>query len=530
MPQGEKQMLNEFPDRVTFTSDWLQCNNYWLFAVARRGDDAGRLFFRSNTDVSGVPGAWARFGKTGRPIDDFKRDPDRPIVRIDMDNDVLLAITEGGLVYRVLDTFESDPEKFFWRKSWGWPFDEGPQMRIKRGYRELCFSSSKEWSTMWTADLDGNRHSRFIDHMYCLSSEDTLIHHNDPWTPGDWAYAFPSPEGGRLLPSRGSIAGLTAGINASGGVLGFIAPNGVWTIEYDFDIAGGNPLAEYVPHPLTPYEGIAPIVRFEKGARPIRFPSAPWRYQGPLPGPCTAHIQVSPEWDRFGKVVPGPDSRIIRILGLGPSGGAVADVAAVAGAAGTVGGAATVPGYWEKRLTDAAWRFVPWDGYARTDIERDLINGREPEYGPCLTRDWVSRERRGSSCALSGFGLRSNFFEPARFTLTTGSGSIAVDLYAHIQMRTSRAGRALARLRGRRAPQWLGAFVVFPADDSPLVRELKRLMRARDGDRYAHLLLRARRRRIELIKPILPLNADIANALNRLLGKRIAVLREAPSR
>jgi len=195
-----------------------------------------------------------------------------------------------------------------------------------------------------------------------------------------------------------------------------------------------------------------------------------------------------------------------------------------------VGGAATVPGYWEKRLTDAAWRFVSWDGYARTDIERDLINGREPEYGPCLTRDWVSRERRGSSCALSGFGLRSNFFEPARFTLTTGSGSIAVDLYAHIQMRTSRAGRALARLRGRRAPQWLGAFVVFPADDSPLVRELKRLMRARDGDRYAHLLLRARRRRIELIKPILPLNADIANALNRLLGKRIAVLREAPSR
>jgi hypothetical protein len=364
---------------------------------------------------------------------------------------------------------------------------------------------------MWTSDLDGNRHSRFIDHMYCLSARDTLIHHNDPWTPGDWAYAFPSPEHGRLLPAKGDIAGLTSGINASGSVLAFIAPNGVWTIEYDFDIAGGNPLAEYVPHSLPPYEGIAPIVRLEKGSRPVRVPGSAWRSHGPLPGPCTAHIQVSPEWDRFGKVVPGPDSRIIRILGL--SGESVH-----AGSGGETG-------YWEKKLTDGTWHFVPCDAFARVDIERNLINAREVEYGPSLVSDWESPVRGGSKFELSGFGLHANFFEPANLTLASLEARIQVDLYTHIQMRTSRAGRALARLRGRRNPDWLGAFIVFPEGNPPLAQELKRRLRAKEGDRFAHILVRVRDRRVELIKPLIPLNADIANAINRLFGKRLSVLR-----
>jgi hypothetical protein len=157
---------------------------------------------------------------------------------------------------------------------------------------------------VYTSDTDGNRHHRFIDHIYCLSHRDSLIHHNDPWTPGDWEYAFPSPLHGRLLPARTGIPGVPSGINASGGVVAFIAPTGVWTIEYDFDIAGGNPLAEYIPCAQPPYEGVAPIVRFEKGARPIRLPSRSWKHEGPLPGPCTGNIQVSPQYDEYGKVRP----------------------------------------------------------------------------------------------------------------------------------------------------------------------------------------------------------------------------------
>lgn len=512
-------MPNVFPDTAPFTSEFLQCNNYWIFALAREGADRGRLFYRPNTEISGVSGAWKLYGKTGRPVDRFRNVPDKPLERLDMDNDVLLAVAEGGLVYRLLDTFESDPDKFSWRKSWGWPFDEGPQFRIRRGYEELCFSSSKEWSTMWTSDLDGNRHHRFIDHMYCLSSRDTLIHHNDPWTPGDWAYAFTSPESGRLLPSRGDIPGYTSGINASGGVLGFIAPNGVWTIEYDFDIAGGNPLAEYVPHSLPPYEGIAPIVRFEKGAKPIRLPSAPWQSHGELPGPCTAHIQLSPQWDSDGKIVPGPQSRVMRILGLDrfPD---------------SAGSDAPVPGFWEKLLDETAWHFVPWSGVPATAIARNLINGTPTHYGPVLVSDWeTSPLADGSRVTLTGFGPHSNFFEPARFTLEKDGNTVAAQFITHVQMRTSRAGRALARLRGRRKPAWLGVFIVFPEDevipasDAALGAELRMLCRAKPEGRYSHLLLRVGKRRLELIKPVVTLNADIANWINAILGKRVARFR-----
>ncbi len=497
-----------FPDTIPFGSDWRQCNNHWMFAVGRGGSNAGRLFFRPNTSVSGVAGAWAVFGATGRPTDAFPRDPERPIVRLDVDNDVLLAIVEGGLVYRLLDAFEVDPKKFEWRKSWGWPFDEGPQFRVRNGFHQLCVSSAKEWSTMWTTDLDGNRHHRFIDHLYCLSTRDTLIHHNDPWTPGDWAYAFPSPERGRLLPARGAIEGLPWGINASGGVLGFIAPNGAWTIEYDFDIAGGNPLAEYVPKPLPSYEGVAPIVRFERGARPVRFPCAPWRHHGSLPGPCTAHVQVSPEWDAYGKVIPGSESRVIRVLGMNSE---------------TADG---IVGYWEKKLAEKGWRFVPWEGYPVSVVRENLINARPCEYGPELTADWVSGENKGVVAELLGFGDRSNFFEPARLVIRSGAEEASLDFYAHVQMRTSRAGRAVARFRGRRQNRWLGSFVVIPEGETPSRALLKRFFREFPEDGFERLVVRASPRRVEIIKPIIPLNADIANAVNRLFGKRLAVLRK----
>ncbi len=502
----------DFPDTAPFTSEFLQCNNYWIFALGREGDASGRLHFRPNTEISGVPGEWKSVGETGLPPDASRGGKVSPIARIDMDNDVLLAVTRGGLVYRLLNLFSQDPEKFEWRKSWGWPFDHGPQMVVSRGYREICFSSSKEWSTMWTADRDGNRHHRFIDHMYCLSDRDTLIHHNDPWTPGDWDYAFPCPEGGRLLPARGSVPGYTSGINASGGVLGFIAPTGVWTIEYDFDIAGGNPLAEYLPHELPAYEGIAPIVRIEKGSKPIRLPSAPWRSHGTLPGPCTAHIQVSPEWDSFGKVVPGPESRVIRILGLrrDPS----------AGRGET--------GYWEKGLAETEWRFVTWNGVAAETVAANLINGRAPEYGPELRSAWrgpLSNGKLRGTASLLDFGPHSNFFEGAQFVAESGGTRGEAEVYTHVQMRTSRAGRALARVRGRRRPSWLGAFLVFPTGDSAGADLLRAACFSKKGERFAGLLIRLGKRKIELIKPLVPLNADIVNWINGLFGRRVAVLR-----
>ncbi|HHU36747.1 MAG TPA: hypothetical protein GXZ47_05915 [Treponema sp.] len=501
-------MTSFFPNSTIITNDFLQCNNYWMFSIGQEGPDKGRLFFKPNTSVSGIPGKWMLYGKTGRPVDTFRRDLDMPLARIDIDNDMLVVITEGGFVYRVMETFEQNPDNFFWKKSWGWPFDNGPQLRIEPCVHSLSFSSAKEWSTAWTTDRDGNRHHRFIDHIYCLSDSDALIHFNDPWTPNDWAYAFPSPEKGRLLPARGKVTGYTSGINASGGVVGFMSPNGMWTIEYDFDIAGGNPFAKYIPHSLPHYEGIPPIVRFKKGAKPIRLPSEPWRCHGVLPGPCTAHLQVSPEWDKDGKVVPGPDARIFRILGL--------DRYPNAGFPPPAGG------FWEKKLLDKEWKFIAWDGVSVDVLLENIINDTPVEYGPSLLSSWRGKGRGKANnlvVKLDEFGLNSNFFDPARISAQEGETRSEGAFYINVQMRTTIA------VPGSSKATWRGVYIVYPDSKGSQSEPLRKLCHAKKGDRYARLFLRAEKDRIELIKPLIPLNADIVNWINNLFGKRIAVLK-----
>ena len=59
--------------------------------------------------------------------------------------------------------------------------------------------------------------------------------------------------------------------------------------------------------------------------------------------PCTAHVQVSPEWDAYGKVIPGSESRVIRVLGMNSE---------------TADG---IVGYWEKKLAEKGWRFVSYN-------------------------------------------------------------------------------------------------------------------------------------------------------------------------
>lgn len=515
-------------DSLPFGTDLLQFNNYWLFSLQEPGENsvmadpgkaAGRLWIRPNMAVCGREGSWQVLGKTGRPRDQIRKAVDEALIAIHVDNDVVMVRSISGKVYRVLETFSADPDTFVWRASYGWPFDHGPQLSVTKDYYNYCLSSSKEWSTVYTSDTDGNRHHRFIDHIYCLSRHDNLIHHNDPWTPGDWLYAFTTPEGGRIIPGRKSVPGIPGAINVSGAVVALIAPKGVWTIEYDFDIAGGNPLAVYEAGPLELYEGVAPIVRFEKGARPIRLPSLGWRYHGPLPGICTANIQVSPCYDPWGKIVPGPDSRMLRILG-----------------ARVVEGLEQA-GYWEKELDDATWRFVPHNLLSLAEIKSHNIHGEPQSYGPPLVRDWINRKKPKKGGAPGNLYLRSlddflvngAFFEPARLVLELASGQIGLVFHTHVQMRTSRFERGLSRVRGPRPARWFGGYALLPEDlDLASRAELEKAFKCKPGARSLKVLLRLDHGRLEVIRPVFKLNADLVNALNRLLGKTLAVLEPKP--
>ena len=59
-----------------------------------------------------------------------------------------------------------------------------------------------------------------------------------------------------------------------------------------------------------------------------------------------------------------------------------------------------------KCLIDDEWRFVPWSGVRAEEILENVINGKDPEYGPELRSDWIDgKTYRGTGVRVS----RNNF-------------------------------------------------------------------------------------------------------------------------
>jgi len=500
--------MTTFPDRIDFATDTLQFNNRYLFALET---SQGQLWFRPNTAVSGRPGDWALLGPSGRPTDRFPSHRDKP-VKIHCDHDFLLVLTDTQTVYRVIGALNEDPATFTWKRHYGWPFDEGPALSVETGLHDLCVSSALANTTVFTTDQDGNRHARFICHIYALSKKDHFIHHNDPWTPGDWEYAFPLPEAGRFVPGSKGLPGVPRGINASAGVVGVIGPGGVYTVEYDFDLGGGNPMVDYTPVPQPHYPEVAPLYRIEKGVKPVRFPTPTWEKHPAIPGPHTAHLQVSTQYDAGGHIVEGSRSRILRVLGWTEAEGR------------------KIPGYWEKQLEAPQWAFVPGTDFEVSSLESVRIDTDAQQWSASSRQDF-SEERPSSPGGfrvdLRDFGRHDNFFDPATLVVRQNGLEVPLRMYTHIQMRTSRQNPVSAVLSklGRktgasRSPsRYLGAYLLLEGEASvlgPFVAYTRP-----QNPKYLHVLLRLRGPRVEVLRPALDVNADVFNLWNRLFGRRL---------
>ncbi|MFC1706391.1 hypothetical protein ACFL59_06140 [Planctomycetota bacterium] len=499
------------PERVELGTYGLQFNKEYLFAVGAEGAQKGRLLFRPNTAVSGVEGGWQLVGGNGAPLGD----EDIRLKAISVDGDFLMAVSEDDKVYRVTNAMADDPGEFEWKERYGWPFDMGTPLKVRKDLYSLTASSAQKHTTVYYEDPDGNKHDRFIGHVYALSRDDNYIHHNDPWTPSDWGYQFPMPLEGRFVPSSDGVPGMPVGMHASGSVVAVIGPGGVHTVEYDFDIGGGNPLTAYSPVEEEPVEGVGP--NYFNFSTPQRMPPDGWAKQPDLPGRHTGNVQVSLQLSENGEIVPGGDSRMLRVLGLDDVDGR--DVA----------------GYWEKALTDEQWRFVPCSAFSVEDVRDHLIGDDPQTLIPSARRDYAETktEKRHDGhwdsvsfkAELKGFGLHDNYWEPATVTCRLeGTGEeFELPLYTHIQMRT----RAVEDPGEGGESKYMGAYLMIPEElrtaDTPEAEKLRRYLKADEGDAYVRVFLEATGDRVEIFKPIVKLNVDFMAKLNDLLTRPLFV-------
>lgn len=387
---------------ILIGSKTRQANFQYTFEI--KAD--GKIYYKENTPQSELKPLYVR---------GFLKSQDKQFIALYAAINTLFAVDKNGEIWRV-ENIHQKPETFFWLRAFGWPFSKGPGINIDLNSVTAFTPSSASKSTVgYYVDPSGDKVERFITHLYTTLKNDGFIHHTDPWTPADWLYRFPMPieNGSLLLPSLKGISGYAVGLSASASVVGLINAQGVYTINYDFDINGANPLVIYKPFDTEHHRRISKL--FFNKYEPIALPAPGWNKQPEIPGLHTANILMDVLYNADGSVVQGGE-RILSVIGL----------------------EGEIPGRWVKKLTDANWEFYPDPSLSVAQIKANGINDEVVDTRPVPVDTYVDEIDQLGQVELKNFGAYVNLFKgnEAKLDFTISRKKFELDLYTHIQMRT----------------------------------------------------------------------------------------------
>lgn len=299
------------PAQIHFKTPTESFNRRYQFLT--RG---GRLYFKSNTERTGIVQAWKELSLPRCFAGD--------VHEISLDDDELIATDSARRVY-TMDGALGDPLLFTWTERWGAPLWQGP------GWQIPAESTLWAWSVLSIPedgtykDGGGNDHpvgEAKVSHIWRLSDGGRRLNFNDPWLPRDSSYALCGPHRNRFR---------AVNLATSGSTIFLIGRRGdLFTRLFDFDQGGYDPFFEDYS-----YED-------QRGKQnpAVQLPSPPWIRQPKVPGRITDRITIE-------KVGPATVHRTLRIEGWNAQG---------------------QTGYWEKDVSEPAWHFV---------VTGDPIGGHE---------------------------------------------------------------------------------------------------------------------------------------------------------
>ena len=233
---------------------------------------------------------------------------------ISVDDDELIALDTARRVF-TMDGALKDASAFNWTSRWGTPFWAGPGYQLPGGVTAWSWSVISPVEDQTWTDPAGN-HTAIgagkVSHIWGLRSGGQRLTFWDPWLALDESYEMCGPLRGRFR---------AINLSASGSFVFVIGRHGdLFTRLYDFDISGHDPL--FFSYSYEDQRG--------KGdGAPIQLPPAGWIRQPKIPGRITSAISIH-------KVGTAAVHRTLRVEGLDGAGHT---------------------GYWEKDVTERAWRF-----------------------------------------------------------------------------------------------------------------------------------------------------------------------------
>ncbi len=342
----------------------------------------GNIYLKANRELTGIDEPWRQLLMPGCL--------QGQATSLSVDGTVILALNASRWIY-TLDTASYGPMSAGWTRRWGAFFwtDLGQQLP----------PDVKTWATSSLAgddktyiDSAGRPQAVFgILTLYALRSDGLRITYLDPWLPSDESREVCGPE-------RGTVA--MAGMSGSGSTVMVVSRTGaIYTRLYEFDSSGGNSL--FFDYSWQDQEGVA--------APLFQLPALDWTQQPRVPGRITERVSIR-------KLPPDTVHRVLRVEGLD---------------------AADHTGFWQKDLTDAAWRFT------RTD---------EPLRGAVLPWSGITHYQPEDSRyagTIDGWDAEvldfNPYCSPATLRLQIGSG-VPIDLILHSTdgLRQERRARGLS--------------------------------------------------------------------------------------
>lgn len=269
------------PEEILFRANDASFNTRYFAAVKD-----GSLWLKEKADGEGE---WVDLG------DSLPDDLAGNVTQIAMDDEHILALNAEREIYTMWSAL-GEISGFRWQKAWGFPFWNGPGMRLPDDLMKWDFSvvsipQDRNWH-----DPNGNTFrigDAKCSHIVMLRGEGQWITFNDPWLPTDLSYGIGAPKRCRFRSVNLSASGSTTFlINAYGDM---------YTRLFDFDISGLDEFIDLLYGYAYEDQSAA--------ARPkIQLPPEDWTRQPKIRGRITDRISIHKQgrredcWDRLLRV------------------------------------------------------------------------------------------------------------------------------------------------------------------------------------------------------------------------------------
>lgn len=228
---GAEEVL---PQSVKIKTPTQTFNRYFYLVLHK-----GRIFFKPNSETTGIQDEWKKFLQTGLPHNKKIKNYPVPssVSEIHADADEIVALSNSGRFYWLRIEKGASWDGKVWNHLWGWPDMEPLHLKGRASKPRAWAIGRRNRDVLYHEDIDGNQHhfgTMGITTLYVLAADGREICFTDSGLPADFSHTITLPDRGRFTAENMSVSASTIFVIDAAGRM--------YTRLVDFDTIGSDPM------------------------------------------------------------------------------------------------------------------------------------------------------------------------------------------------------------------------------------------------------------------------------------------------